>query len=216
MASLPDPRPERPDDAAALLRAWFERREQVALDRLLAENMDFLRRYASGKLRDNVRAKEDTGDVVQDAVIEFLRYSPPFVVATTAQLRGLLCRIVDGVLAGHHRWFQRLRRQVAKEKPLPAGTSVVLQPFVARDPTPSAVVSGGEREAAVRLAIATLEPLDQRIVMMRVWQEMPFLAIGVEIGMKEDSVRVRCNRAISKLSKKLLAAQSGDFDGFLA
>ncbi|MFY9341369.1 MAG: sigma factor-like helix-turn-helix DNA-binding protein, partial [Planctomycetota bacterium] len=103
-----------------------------------------------------------------------------------------------------------------KEKPLPAGTSVVFQPIAARDPSPSAVVSGSEREAAVRLAITTLEPLDQRIVMMRVYQELEFAAIGSEVGMKEDSVRVRCNRALVKVSRKVLAMQHGDVDGFLA
>ncbi|HEX5050541.1 MAG TPA: sigma-70 family RNA polymerase sigma factor [Planctomycetota bacterium] len=203
-------------DVPDLLRRWFEQHDQTALDQLLARNLDYLRRYAHGRLADNVRRKEDTGDVIQDAVIEFLRYSPPFVVATEAQLRGLLCKIVDGVLSGHHRWFARMRRQVAKEKPLPDGTSVVFQPFVARDPSPSAAVRGGEREAAVRLAIATLDPIDQKIVWMRIYEDRAFAAIGDEVGMKEDSVRVRCNRAIAKISQKLLAMKRGDVDEFLA
>lgn len=215
MSSAASDRPD-PSSTPELLRAWFEQRDSAALDRLLAEHMDFLRRHAHGRLAESVRAKEDTGDVVQDAVIEFLRYSPPFVVETGAQLRGLLSKIVDGVLSGHHRFFARMRRRVAAEKPLPPGTSVVFQPFVAKDPSPSAVVQTGEREAAVRLAIATLEPLDQRIVLLRVYDELDFAAIGTEVGMKEDSVRVRCNRALVKLSQKLLAMQRGDANGFLA
>lgn len=214
--SEPDGQPSPGDSVAELLEAWFVRRDQEAVAKLLDANMAFLRRYAHGKLAAPLRAKEDTGDVIQDAVLDFLRYSPPFVVATQAQLRGLLCKIVDGVLAGHHRWFMQLRRQVAKEKPLPSGTSVVLHPVVAKDPSPSAVMHGHEREAAVRLAIATLDPLDQRIVMMRVYQSLEFAAIGVEVGMKEDSARVRCNRALAKVSQKILAMQRGDVDGFLA
>ena len=199
-----------------LLRRWFDDRDQTALDQLLARNLDYLRRYAHGRLADKVRSKEDTGDIIQDAIVDFMRYTPPFVVSTEPQLRGLLCKIVDGVLAGHHRWFARLRRQVAREKPIPSGTSVVLQPFVARDPSPSRVVSSDEREAAVRLAITTLDPIDQKIVLMRTYEDQPFAAIGAEVGMKEDSVRVRFNRSLGKISRKLLAMQRGDVDEFLA
>ena len=210
--------PSSPDDDRAvqeLLRRWFDRRDQSALDQLLDRNLTYLQRYASGRIGGALRRKEDTGDVIHDAVIEFMRYSPPFVIGTEVQFRGLLRKIVDGVLAGHHRWFARLRRQVAKEKPLPSGTSVVMQPFVARDPSPSAAMRGDEREAAVRIAITTLDPTDQRIVLMRAYEDQSFASIGAAVDMKEDSVRVRFSRALGKISRKLLALQRGDVDQFL-
>ncbi len=213
---MTNPSGESTPDVSELLRRWYDHRDQQALDVLMAHNLDYLRRYAHGRLAANVRSKEDTGDVVQDAVLEFMRYGPPFVVDSEARLRGLLVKIVDGVLAGHHRFFARLRRQVARENPLPAGTSVVLRPLAARDPSPSAAACATEREAAVRLAIATLDPLDQRIVLMRVYEDRAFAAIAAEVDMKEDSVRVRCNRALEKVSRKLLAMRRGDVDEFLA
>ncbi len=211
-----DPEPARVPSLQELLNRWFVSKDRAALDLLLAGNMDFLRRYAHGKLGKQVQAKEDTGDVVQDAIIEFLRYSPPFVIASEAQLRGLLCKIVDGVLSGHHRWFARMRREVARERPLPDGTSVVVQPFVADDPSPSHMAQDHEREAALRLAIATLDPTDQRIVMMRTYQNAPFEEIGEAVGMKADTARVRYGRALSRLSGKVRALGKGQFDEFLA
>lgn len=216
VTSQPDQPSPVADDVAVTLRAWFEQRDPAALERLLRDHLDFLRHYASRQLSAELRKKEETGDIVQEAVVDFFHYQPPFVVATSAQLRGLLCRIVDGVLSGQHRFFQRLRRQIAKEQPLPQGTSVVLQPFVARDPSPSALVSGHEQEAAVRLAIATLPPLDQRIVMLRVYEQLDYASIAAQVGMKADSVRVRHDRALVRLSRKVRAANQGDFEAFLA
>lgn len=205
------PEPEVADE----LRRWFQSRDRDALDRLLADNLPFLQRYAHGKLPDAQRAKQDTGDLIQEAVVDFMHYTPPFEIATQRQLRGLLCKIVDGVLAGQHRWFARMRRDVARERPLPHGTSIVMQPFVARDPSPSAEVQASELEAQVRLAIATLPPLDQKIVMMRTYQKSSFADIGAEVGMKEDTARVRCARALAALSRKLQALKQGDVDTFL-
>ncbi|MFN3242975.1 MAG: RNA polymerase sigma factor [Planctomycetota bacterium] len=214
---------ESPEDAdrdkaalPALLRRWFQERDHGALGQILDSNMEYLRRYAHGRLGRQVRSKADTGDVLQDAVVEFMRYSPPFEVETREQLRGLLVKIVDGVIAGQHRWFARMRRQVAREKPLPSGTSVRLHMCAADDTTPTEAVRGNEREAAVRLAIATLPPTDQRIVIMRIYDELDFATIGTAVDMKEDSARVRCNRAIARISKKLMAMKRGSVDEFLA
>jgi RNA polymerase sigma factor (sigma-70 family) len=213
---LETPDPAAPDPTPGLLREWFERREPAALERLLAEHMVFLRRYADQRLSGGLRSKEEGDDVLQDAIVEFLRYDPPFVVDSAARFRGLLCRIVDGVLAGHHRYFQRIRRQIAKERPLPSGTSVVFGAPRAKGATPSSVASAHEREAAVRLAISTLDPLDQVICRMRLFEERDFGAIAATVEMKEDSVRVRSKRAMAKVAQKLAAAQRGDFDSFLA
>lgn len=210
--------PSNPDDDGAvstLLRRWFDSRDQVALDELLNRNLAYLHRYASGRLGEALRRKEETGDVIQDAVVEFMRYSPPFEIANEAQLRGLMRKIVDGVLAGHHRWFARLRRQLAREQPLSHGTSVVMQPLIAQDPSPSAAIRGDEREAAVRIAITTLEPTDQRIVLMRTYEDQSFANIGAAVEMKPDSARIRFGRALAKISRKLLALQRGDVDQFL-
>jgi RNA polymerase sigma factor (sigma-70 family) len=109
-----------------------------------------------------------------------------------------------------------MRREVAKERPLQQGTSVVMSPLVAGGPSPSGVVQDNEREAALRLAISTLDPTDQRIVMLRTYKQQQFDAIGQEVGMKADTARVRYSRALARLSQKLLALNKGDFDEFLA
>lgn len=77
-------------------------------------------------------------------------------------------------------------------------------------------MQGEEREAAVRIAITTLDPIDQRIVLLRAYEDQSFASIGQVVEMKEDSVRVRFSRALGKISRKLIALQRGDVDEFLA
>jgi len=199
---------------ASLLRRWFVGRDRDALDELLRRNLDFLQRYAHAKLSGPVRSKEDTGDLVQEAVLDFMHYAPPFEVHDEAHLRGLLCRIVDSVLAGQHRWFSRMRRDLARERPIPEGTSVVFGEPAAPDRSPSRVFQASEREAALRLAIATLEPLDQKIVYLRTYADLPFPAIATEVQLSAEAVRKRFDRALPRLSRKLGALQEGRVDEF--
>ncbi len=206
---------EMAEPVEQLLNRWFQNRDRDALDTLLAENLPYLQRYAHSRMAPKMRAKHDTNDLIQDAVVDFLHYSPPFEISTQAQLRGLLCKIVDRVVSGQHRWFARMCRDVAREQPLAQGTSLVFQPIPADGPSPSGVARDQEREAAIRLALTTLAPLDQQIVMLRIYRDLEFSKIGEEIDMQADAVRKRCSRALASLSRKLLAWKQGDFDGYL-
>ncbi|MCA8953699.1 MAG: sigma-70 family RNA polymerase sigma factor [Planctomycetes bacterium] len=216
MNADPKPPSEPGSPVAALLRRWFEARDPLALDELVRRNLDHLQGYAHGKLSAAARGKADTGDVVQEALRSVLAYHPPFVVETEAQLRGLLRKIVDGVLSDQHRRWTALHRDVAREHPLPDGTSVAIGALRVGGESPSAAARGHEREAESRLAIATLDPTDQVIVIMRVYRDEPFDAIGREVGMKPDTARVRFRRAMRRLSEKLKALRDGDTDTFLA
>ena len=199
-----------------LLRRWFQARDQAALDALLRRCWSHLHRYAHDRLGHHLRSKEDTGDVVQEAVLDFMRYTPSFEVANEQHLRALLYKLVDGVLAGHHHWFARMRRDVARERPLPSGTTVGLEPAGARDPSPSKAAQADEREASLRLAITSLPPLDQKIVILRTYKSASFVDIAAEVGLGEEAARKRYARALKKLSAKLQALADGRIDDFLA
>lgn len=202
---------------ASLLARWFEQRDRGALEELLRGVLPALDAYAHRKLGGALRAREETGDVIQEAVVDFLRYAPSFRVETEGQLRAILYRIVDAVVAGQHQWFSRMCRDFARERPLPEGTSVVFgRELVSREPSPTAEARAAERDAAVRLALLSLEPTDQKIVMLRNQQGRTFAAIGHEVAMSEDAVRKRFDRAMQRLSRKVMAWRQGSFDEFWA
>jgi DNA-directed RNA polymerase specialized sigma24 family protein len=77
------------------------------------------------------------------------------------------------------------------------------------------VAAAHEDEARLRLALELLEPLDQRIVSEHTYRDATFVALGQELGMTEDAVRMRFNRAVRKLSEKVLQLRNGQIDGFL-
>ena len=199
-----------------LLQRWFGARDRDALDELLRRVLPFMHRHAHGRMHDKLRGKEDTGDVIQEAIVDFMHYAPPFAMENEQQLRGLLAKIVDGVVAGHHRWFAQIRRDIARERPLPEGTSVAFRPIAASDPSPSNAAKAGEREAALRLAILSLDPLDQKIVLLRTYQGRSFVAIGAEVGVTDEAARKRFTRGMQRLSAKLMALGEGRIDEFLA
>lgn len=196
------------------LRQWHEG-DREALDSLLRQFMPELHRYASSKLGEKLRWKEETADVIQDAIINFMTYGPPFLLENRRQFLALLKKIVDNVLLGQHQWFQRMRRKLDLEQPLPEGTKINMCPLASMEPTPSRVVSQKEQEGMLRLALETLDAVTQRIVSMRMYEEASFPVIGTALGMTEDAVRKRFNRALPLLSKKVQMLERGEIDAFL-
>ena len=61
----------------------------------------------------------------------------------------------------------------------------------------------------MRLALELLEPEDRQVLLLRQWQELEFAAVGARMGLSEDAARMRFQRALPKLAKKLEALRSG-------
>jgi RNA polymerase sigma-70 factor (ECF subfamily) len=208
-ARIVAPAHEPPEsDLVALLARWNSG-ERAALDALLERVMPMLAAHARGRLGDALRQKEETGDVLHEAISDFLVNGPRFTVETPGQLIALLQKIVEHAIADRAKWFSRKRRDLHKERPLPSGTSVSIGAFGAGGPTPSGVAQQHEREAGVRLALELLPPLDQRLIVMRVYEDRPFAEIGKELGLTENNARMRLSRALKRLSKSVKALAEG-------
>ena len=100
-------------ETTLLLQRWNGGDEQ-ALQALLQLHLPWIQTHVSQRLGGLVRAKEDTNDVVQDALVEFLRYGPRFKVSNEAHLRFLLGRIAENVLRDRHDFFTRFCRRQAR------------------------------------------------------------------------------------------------------
>lgn len=118
-------------DTVDLLRRWH-RGDRDALDTLLGRELPWIERRVRARLGARLRAKEETGDIVQETVLEFLEYGPPFLVAGRGQLRALLARIAENVLRARHDWFTAKRRALSRERPLPPGSVASLDGSGAR------------------------------------------------------------------------------------
>lgn len=203
------------DETVDLLGRWH-RGDDEALNELLERNLAWIRTRVHHRLGDGLRAKEETVDFVQEAMLELLRYGPRFVVENRAHFRALVARIVENVLRGKAGRYNAQRRQLARERPLPADSVVHLRSRGGGSvTTPSAAAENEERRARVRLAFELLEPEDREVLTLREWEKRSFREIGEQLGLNEDAARMRYNRTLPKLAQKLRQLRNGDLEGLL-
>ena len=203
------------DKTLELLQRWNEGDRQ-ALDLLVEKNLSFLAARVRRRLGSFLRRKEETMDIVQDAMVEFLRYGPRSLLSNQAQFRALLGKVVENVLRDKYDWFTAKRRDLHKERPLPGDTLLGLDPGVRSPTTPSEAAQRNEEEARIRLALELLPPPDRKVLVLRIFEEKGFREIGESLGIGEDGARMRFRRALPKLSRKVESLKKGDLGGALA
>lgn len=198
-------------ETTLLLRRW-NGGDEAALQTLLELHLPWIRSQVSQRLGGLLRAKEETTDVVQDALIEFLRYGPRFEVANEAHLRYLLGRIAENILRDRHDFYTRRRRQASRERPLPEDSVLSLDPSGPEVGQPSDDLERKQWQAWVRLALELMEPADREVIVLRQWDELEFSEIAKRTGGSADGARMRFQRALPKLALRIQRLQRGELD----
>jgi RNA polymerase sigma-70 factor (ECF subfamily) len=193
------------------LQDWHHGDPQ-GLESLLERHLSWIQSFVHHKLSDLLRRKAETGDIVQDAVVQFLRYGPRFHLSDDRQFRALLCRIVENVLRDKYDWFTAKRRSIAMERPLPEDTVLNLDPAHGGVDSPSQIVQQHEQEAWVRLGLELLEPESRQVIILREWEELSFTDVGKKMGTSRDTARRRYMEAIYQLMNKVRELRAGDLD----
>lgn len=186
--------------------------DDKGLESIVERHLDWIHAQVRQRLSQLLRNKGQTCDYVQDILVQFLRFSPRFVISDEAQFRALLLRIVKNALNDKYDWFTARRREIAKERPLPSETILFLDPPQGGRRTPSKSAEQHEREAWIRLAIELLEPDDREILALRHWENQSFPEIGERLGISSNTARMRNNRAVVRLTEKILALKKGKLD----
>ena len=184
-------------------------------EELLERHLSWIQSFVHRKLSDLIRSKAETGDIVQDAVMQFIRYGPRFHLSNDRQFRALLAKIVENVLRDKYDWFTAHRRAIARERPLPPDTVLNLDPSEGMVDSPSQIVQRNEQEAWVRLGLELLEPGDRRIIIFRDWEDLSFTEIGKRSGLSKSTARRKYLDSIEQLIDKVRALKSGDLEAAL-
>lgn len=196
------------DDTRLLLRRWHAG-ERAAIEQLVARDLPWITQFVRARLGPLLRARGETMDYVQDAVIDVLTYTPRFLTDDRARFRGLIARIVENHLRDAHDHHQAGRRSPARERPLPGDSVVDLDAPVSPATAPDSRAANNEREAWVRLALELLPAEDRAVLLLRQWQGLEFAAIGQRLALTEDAARMRFARALPKLAQKLEQLRGG-------
>jgi RNA polymerase sigma-70 factor, ECF subfamily len=198
-----------PDETRLLLQRWHAG-DRKAIDALLARDLPWIHDHVHARLGPLLRARGETMDYVQAAVLEVLAYTPRFVTENRRHFRALLARIVENHLRDAHDHHNAARRTPARERPLPSDSVLDLDRPQRSVTQPADAAARGETEAWVRLALELLEPEDRQVLVLRQWQQLEFAAIGENMGLSEDAARMRFQRALPKLARQLERLRSGD------
>lgn len=189
-------------ETLSLLQRWHEG-DRSALEALIARDLPWIEQHVRRRLGAGLRARGETQDYVQDAMIEVLQYGPKFVSQSQTRFRNIIARIIENTLRDRNDWFRARRRALSKERPLPADSVLNLDAPAASVPRPSQNALGNERDAMLRLALELLDPEDRKVILLRQWNEKSFPEIGAELGISPDSARMRFTRALPRLAAKL-------------
>jgi RNA polymerase sigma factor (sigma-70 family) len=182
-----------------LLENWYSG-DAGALDAILERHLPWIESRVRSRLGARLRRKLQTGDIVQEAVVKFLRYGPRIRISSDAAFCALFARIVENVLRDENDRFATRRRDLAHEKPLPSTTVLDLEAVDRGAETPSRVFQKQEQEAWIRLGIELLEPMERAILVQREWDRKSFQDIGNLYGVSRDAARMRVNRALKRLA----------------
>jgi len=196
------------DRTRELLSRWNDGDED-ALTELIGLHADWLRRHVGRRLGGELRTKLESGDIVQDSLMHFLRDLPRFEVEGEAQFRALMARIIENRIRDTRDWFHAKRRTVSREQRL-SGSVADLSPGARAFTRPDEAAAKLEMKTFVRLALELLEPDDQHVIVLRQWEGRPFEEVGGELGISPDAARMRFNRALKRLADQIEKLKEGE------
>ncbi len=164
-----------------------------ALDRLLARYLPRLTRWARGRLPRRARSLEDTGDLVQEAVLHALERLEHFEPRHDGALQAYLRQAIV------HRIQNNLRGAARK----PPGASL---PEEWRDaaPSPFDEAVGAEALARYEAALGRLRDEDRALIVLRVELRYDYAQIADATGKATvDAARVAVGRALVRLAREM-------------
>ena len=193
---------------ADLLRRWHGG-DRGALEQLVAQHLPWIQDYVHRRLGPLLRRRGQTQDFVQEAMVDVLQYGPRFVLSDQAQFRALLGRIVENTLRDQFEWHTAKKRAVGREHALPSGSVVDLDSRARSATQPMEAAARSESQEWIRLALELLDPEDRKVLLLREWHGLSFAEVGQELGMQENTARMRFQRALPKLAAKVRELRDG-------
>ena len=170
-------------------------------NQLLHQYRGYLCSLSHNHLDRRLRRKHDNSDVAQRTLVRASEMLSTFRGANRHEFRAWLRRILINEVHYIRRWFGRHRRNSTREQALETVDSLSSGLAETRDLTPQAAVSREEDIMLVRKSLATLPPLDQTVIRLRNWEQLPYSAIAQRLNKSEAAVKKIWQRAVQKLSK---------------
>ena len=167
--------------------------DQVAIDRLFAQHLPPLQRWASGRLPQWARDLADTDDLVQDTLLQTFKrigdFEPRGAGALSAYLR-------QGVI-------NRLRDEIRRRGRRPESTNLdAIDLEGGLSPLESAI--GREAVEHYQQALQQLKPEEQEAIILRVEMGYSYEEMAEALGKPSpDAARKAAQRALLRLAEQM-------------
>ncbi|MCA9321663.1 MAG: sigma-70 family RNA polymerase sigma factor [Planctomycetes bacterium] len=201
------------DNTTYFLGRWQDDDDRDALDVLIARHMQRIREMVEPRLSAEMRQKLETGDIVQEAVLEFLRYGPPFRIQNGRQFRRLMAIIVTNVIRDQYERFRAMRRDMKRDL---GGQAVDLDQRHDDKTSPGDRAAKNEMRQIVRLAMELMEPRAREVMIARNYHGMAWEEISSTYEFPSaDAARQFRNRSRKVLRKIVDRITQRDIQGLI-
>jgi len=195
------------DNTVELLQRWYGG-DPRALEPLLADNLEWMRRDLRRRVPRELRAQFETLDLVHDGVVQLLKNGPRFAPESRNQFRAWLSKVLLYAVRDRLDQMHAAKRNAAAQR-LPSEGISRVEARERTPTTPELAVHRKEKRAWVRLAMELLQPDERELIDLRQYQELPFDEIARRLGLaSEDAARMRFNRALASLTLCMQRARS--------
>jgi RNA polymerase sigma-70 factor (ECF subfamily) len=187
--------------------------DPAALERLLGQQREPLRRMIDLRLDPALAARLDASDVVQDVLLEASRRLSDYLRQPAMPFHLWLRHIArDHVIDAYRRHRQAQRRSLDREQPMLAGrladhSSMELAgQLLDPERTPASAALHHELERQVEMALTTLSEDDREIILMKHYEQLSNQEIALFLGLSEAAASMRYLRALRRLKAVLSPA----------
>ena len=185
--------------------------EPGAVDQLLGEFREPLRRMIGLRLDPAVARRVDASDIVQDVLIEANQRLTDYLQSPDMPFHLWLRHLAqDRIIDTHRRHRQAQRRSIDKEQPIqrPAwadqsSVQLVAQ-FVDGEQTPASAAIHQELQRRLNDALAQLSEDDRDVILMRHHEQLSNQDVAAALGLTEAAASMRYLRALRKLRAVLV------------
>ncbi|MBM3993434.1 MAG: sigma-70 family RNA polymerase sigma factor [Planctomycetes bacterium] len=182
-----------------------------AVDQLLAQHREPIRRMIDLRLDPAIVQRLDASDIVQDVLIEANRRLKEYLKNPTMPFHLWLRHIAkDHLIDAHRRHHKAQKRGVEREQPIhrPAWSDRssldLAGQLLDQDLTPASAAIQEEMQNRLRDAIAQLDDDDREVILMRHYEMLANQEVAATLGLTEAAASMRYLRAVRKL-RDLLA-----------
>ena len=203
-----------PEEVDALLER-VRQDEPGAVDRLLAEHREPVRRMIDLRLDPAIVQRVDASDVVQEVMLEASRRLKDYLQNPVMPFQLWLRHLAkDHLIDAHRRHHLARKRGVDREQPLrgPAwadrSSMELAAQLVDQERTPASEAIQQELQRKLHQSIAELDEIDREVILMRHFEQMSNQEVAEELKLTEPAASMRYLRAVRRLRDLLMPGTS--------